>query len=366
MMSKSKLLGIEFCRGLSTYAVILVHSGDETWELPIADSAITFRLFFYFAVPFFLATAFYFMTAKAGIEKPLKLWRSRLERLVVPYSIWSAIFLFSRVVIFTLENKIERLQQLLQDPPSIIFLGGASYHLYFLPLLLTGTSLIMFIPLLDKLRVGKYSLVFLSVISIFLYCLLKGSGNAFQLGSNVAFESLLDSWQLTSEDLPLLRLILVEFSWIIQCLPYFFVALTLHRFLQSAIILDSVSSKIGWGLAFLFVNSIGTLFLPGALCELLQAYTLLLFSLAVSNHFSGSRAANFSASIGACSFGIYLFHPFAMRIVKFMLGKVFPSTILSISIASMLTLSIPCFLVSWLVVTQLSRNKVMTKYLFSA
>ena len=198
-MKKSRLLGIELCRGLATYAVILVHSGDETWGIPVDPNAVTFRLLFYFAVPYFLATAFYFMTANPEIGKSPKFWRSRVDRIVIPYACWTVIFLISRVIVFTLSHKPDRLQQLLQDPVSIIFLGGASYHLYFLPLLLAGTSLILLMPLLTKLKVSKYGLLFLSVVSIFSYHLLEASGNSFQLGTNVAFQSLLNSWQMTPE-----------------------------------------------------------------------------------------------------------------------------------------------------------------------
>jgi hypothetical protein len=49
-MGKARLLGIELFRGISTYAVILVHSGDETWNLPSSAAAIEFRYHFYFAV----------------------------------------------------------------------------------------------------------------------------------------------------------------------------------------------------------------------------------------------------------------------------------------------------------------------------
>lgn len=362
---KPKLLGIELCRGLSTYAVLLVHSGDETWGLPIDSSAITFRLFFYFAVPFFLATAFYFMTTKPDIGYSSKFWRSRVERLVIPYTIWSAIFLVSRVIVFTLDNKPDRLQQLLQDPLSIFFLGGASYHLYFLPLLFAGTSLVLLMPLLSKLKVGNYGLVILSVLSIFLYHLLEVSGNGFRLGKNVAFQSLLTSWQLNPEQYSWLRLASVEIAWIIKCLPYFFIALTLNQFLRDTKSLRSVFATVGWAIAFVLSDSVG-IFLPGVLQEVLLAYTLLLFSISLSNYLSVKKIANLAASAGACSFGIYLIHPFVMNIVKPVVGRILPGVTAYITIFSMLMLSIPCFLVSWLVVIYLSRNKLTANYLFSA
>lgn len=358
-----KQLGIELWRGLSVYAVILVHSGDESWGIAIDSGAITFRLYFYFAVPFFLATAFYLTTAHPETITSRKFWRSRIQRLVIPYAIWSAIFLVSRVIVFTLSNRPERLQKLLQDPLSLAFLGAASYHLYFLPLLLTGTLWVLLVPLLNQIRFSKYSLAALSMISVFLYHVLEASGNAFQLGENVAFQSLLSAWQLSPEHYPWLRLALVEVAWMIRCLPYFFIALTLNRFVPYA---EGFHRPVRWAIAFLLSNTLGKLLLPGALQEVLLAYTLLLFSLALSKYLRDSSASYFVSSMGACSFGIYLIHPFVMNFVKPVMGKMLPIATASVSITSMLLLSIPCFLLSWLAVVCLSKHKFIAKYLFGA
>ena len=174
-MKQPKLLGIELVRGLSTYAVILVHSGDQTWGLPIDPTAIQFRLFFYFAVPFFLATAFYFLPTKPDVVYSAKFWRSKVERILIPYVVWSAIFFIFRVVVFSLGRKPERLQQLFQDPLSIIFFGGASYHVYFLPLLATGTLLVLSIPLLARWRINTLGLMSIAIVSTVLYTLLEAS-----------------------------------------------------------------------------------------------------------------------------------------------------------------------------------------------
>ncbi|CAN1209211.1 Acyltransferase 3 domain-containing protein [Tumidithrix helvetica PCC 7403] len=363
-MNKNKLLGIEFCRGLSTYAVIIVHSGDETWGLPIDPSAIAFRLNFYFAVPFFLAVAFYFMTAKPEIAYSWKFWRSRVERILIPYAIWSIIFFVLRVIIFTLTNKTDRLQQFLQDPLSIVFLGGASYHLYFLALLFAGTSLVLLMPFMERLKIGKRVLLFLSVVSIALYHLLEISGNSFQLGTNVAFQNFLSYWQINAEQHPLLRLMFVEIAWTIRCLPYFFVALTLNRLLQKTIFLHTRFVTVALAILFLCTDILGSSFLPRALQEIILADTLLLFSISLSSYLSDNSVGSFSANVGACSFGIYLIHPYTMNIVKSLVGKVIPELTASISISSMLALSIPCFLLSWVVVFYLTKNKLTAKYLF--
>jgi surface polysaccharide O-acyltransferase-like enzyme len=164
-MNNQKLLGIELCRELAAYSVILVHSGDEHWGLTTDPSAIAFRLHFYFGVPFFLALAFYFLTAKPEIVYSAKFWRSRFDRILIPYAIWSIIFLILRIIIFAVSDRTDRLQELLTDPLSIVFFGGASYHLYFLALLLTGTSLVLFLPLLQKLRISNLGLLLLSIAS---------------------------------------------------------------------------------------------------------------------------------------------------------------------------------------------------------
>lgn len=366
-MTKAKLLGIEFCRELSTYAVILVHSGDENWGIPTDPLAIAFRSHFYFAVPFFLAAAFYFMTAKPEIAYSPKFWRSRIERILIPYTIWSTIFAISRVIIFTLTNKNDRLQQFLQDPLAIVFFGGASYHLYFLSLLLAGTSSILLIPFLNQLKVSKYGLLLLSSLSIILYQWLETSGNSFQLGSDIAFQGLLSEWQVNSERYPLVRLILVEVAWIIKCLPYFLLSLTLHRFPKNARLLQHVKfAPIVLAILVLGSNVLGKILFPEALQEVLLAYGLLLFSISISSYLKNNVIGALAANIGACSFGIYLIHPFTMNIVKSLIGKVLPGLTNSVSIPLMLTLSIPCFLISWLVVAYFHRHKPIAQYLFGA
>ena len=74
MSKATRLVGIDLCRGLAAFAVILVHSGDETWGLPISSQAIEFRYLFYYAVPFFLAASFYFGTKKSSLKIERKLY----------------------------------------------------------------------------------------------------------------------------------------------------------------------------------------------------------------------------------------------------------------------------------------------------
>jgi peptidoglycan/LPS O-acetylase OafA/YrhL len=368
-MQKSKLIGIELGRGLSTFAVVLVHSGDETWGAPIDPNAIGFRLLFYFAVPFFLLTAFYFMTAKSDQGNSKKFWKSRFQRICVPYILWSLVFFLSRVIVFSVGHKLERLQQLLADPLSLIFLGGASYHLYFLPLLIVGTGLLLLMPVLERLKLSSYALIFLSILSILPPYLMESSGNSFHLGDYTAFNQLTNIWQLNMVQYPWLRVALVVIAWSIRCLPYFMIAFTFNR-LPSGIRYPLLNAHpIGWAMLVILGDLPFRGLLPGTLSDLFLAFSLLLFCISLSN-FSLQRSLSNSAishillSIGACSFGIYLCHPFVMNLVKPLLNKALPQIMASVSIPSMLLISIPSFLISWLIVSYLSRNRAISKYLF--
>jgi peptidoglycan/LPS O-acetylase OafA/YrhL len=366
-MKQKKLLGVELSRGLSAYAVILVHSGDQSWGLPIDNTAIEFRLFFYFAVPFFLAVSFYFMTAKPEHVYSPKFWRSKVERILVPYAVWSAIFFVFRIIIFTLTKKPDRLQQMLQDPLSLIFFGGASVQLYFLPFLFTGFLLLLLIPLLEKWQIDTVGrLGVLTVLSIILYNALESSGNGFQLGeTSIAFKTLASDSHIDLTKNPLVRLILVEVAWIVRCLPYLSIALILNKLhLNKRLFNVKFTVPLGLMILTVFCDTFGRMLLPVGLSEPLLAFSLLLFSIAISKYFRTSNVSNLIASVGACSFGIYLIHPFTMYLVKPLLSKVIPGIADHVSIFSMLIFSLSSFVISWIIVAYLTRKKIVIKYLF--
>ena len=368
-MKKARLLGVELCRGIATYAVILVHSGDQSWGLPITSSAINFRLLFYFAVPFFLAAAFFFMASKASEVYSVKFWKPKIERILIPYALWSSIYFVSRTAIFTFSHKPDRLKLLLEDPLSVVFFGGASYQLYFLPLLFTGTFLALSLPLLWRLKnIWVGILIFLS---IFAYEALIASNNDFQLGeTSTAFSSLLQSLSIDIERYPTARFSAVQISWLIKCSPYFLTAF-LFKKLELSTKLTRAKPRTLWFLVVLFAlsDTVGRQYLPHAISELLLAFSLLALGFVLSSRLNstGSKFDSFYRSIssaGACSFGIYLLHPFTMNFVKPVVGKILPSLADSVSIYSMTLISIPCFLVSWLAVFYLSKNHFLGKYLF--
>jgi peptidoglycan/LPS O-acetylase OafA/YrhL len=365
-MSKKqpRLLGVDLCRGLAAYAVVLVHSGDETWKLPISESAIQFRLIFYFAVPFFLAAAFYFLTRRSPINISLSFWKSRAQRIIIPYTIWSLIYVALRSIFFLRTHQTDRLADYLHDPLSLVLMGGASYHLYFLPLLLTGTVLLPVAKYLVERNVKMGSLVALATLGIVYNEIVHATGNEFQLGEDIAFAHFLAAipkgiWH------EIARLILVQTAWIAKCAPYMLVALILHRLLTKLDFSKGMSARLAIVCFILFslVTTVGKVILPHSLQEVLVAYLLLLTGIFGS---SSLRETKLAASVGACSFGIYLIHPILMNLVKPLIARGFPGLSQTVSIASMLTFSISSFLLSWLIVSILGRQKRFAKYLFGA
>lgn len=364
MSKKQRLLGIDLCRGIAAYAVVLVHSGDHTWGLEVDKWATSFRLIFYFAVPFFLASSFYFMTRKRKIHFSVDFWRSRFERIVIPYVIWSAVYLILRVIFLSISNQSDRLSNFLQDPLSIVFFGGSSYHLYFIPLLLVGTSLILFSDYFASRQFKLRLLILFSIASIILNQIIIVSGNAFNLSQYLAFNELWNITSLSIENHPIARIILVYVAWLLRCLPYFFIAIILNRlYLEKGWIWFSKSSTAIFSIiVFIFANVLGNISIFKAAINPVMAYSLLIFGISLSKNIDENNWLIYN--LGNCSFGIYLIHPIIMNFIKPFLIKFGGSLTDSVTIVSMLLISIISFLSSWMLVSCMMKSKKISKYIF--
>jgi peptidoglycan/LPS O-acetylase OafA/YrhL len=258
MSETSRVAGIDLCSRLAAFAVILVHSEDETWGVPISDRAIQFRYLFYSAVPIFL-------------------------------------------------------------------------------------------------------LSFLATVSILLYQLLIVSKNDFNLGDYDAFAQLFPVALGGNIFAQAWRCILVNLAWLIRCLPYLAIALLLQAILRQDIQwLYQPVNVTAIFLVFLLVDILGAKYLPNAVSELLIAYSLLLFGIAVSQYIPDS---NLITNLGLCSFGIYLIHPLVKSIVEILLAKTLPQVTQSVSITSMLIYAISSFLFSWLAIALMQKNKLIAQYI---
>jgi len=362
-MSKvTRLNGIDLCRGLAAFAVILVHSGDETWGLPISEAAIRFRYLFYFAVPFFLAAFFYFGTKKLPLTIDRHFWQKKFKRIVLPYWLWSLLYVVMKMVIYSLTGKTAEVKQLLSDPISLIFFGGASYHLYFMPLLVAGLVLLYAANYLTKLPNQILVLVSFSVFSLIAYQLLINANNDFNLGTATAFSGLMELVPQNDIIYQPARVVLVYLSWTVRCLPYFAIALLVNHILKQNVgrWFYSLTTVVTLFVICILANAFAEQTLPIALSETIIAYSLLLFGISLSKYLPASK---WITNLGACSFGIYLIHPLIKSGVDILLAKFLPQIALSISILSMLTYSTLTFLVSWLVIYLMQRHKFIAQYI---
>jgi peptidoglycan/LPS O-acetylase OafA/YrhL len=362
---KQRLSGIDLSRGIAAYAVIQVHSGDETWGLPIEPSAIAFRVLFYFAVPFFLAASFFFSTGKASSCTSWSFWKSRIERIAIPYAVWSLLYVIVRFAFFSLKGDVSKRQALLHDPFSIAFFGGASYHLYFLPLLFAGTFLIFLIYYLEKYKIGLPGLTIVAGLSILLEMALVRSGNEFQLGRYIAFEGLANAIAPGANDNNFIRFILIQISWMVKCLPYILIAVILKQWLNRVGVarLTTLPASILFFVTFVLADLLKSYFFASSFSDLVVAYSLLLSGISISKLLGDNK---FLKSLGACSFGIYLIHPIIMNLVEPFVHRIYPASASEVSILSMMAFCIPSFLFSWIAVSLLKREKRISTILFGS
>lgn len=381
-----KLLGIELVRGIAAFAVVLVHSGDGTWG-EMSKGVEYLRNLFSFHVPFFLAVSFYFFFKKILCSKDdscsITELKQRSWRILFPYLKWTLIYLVFRCAFFFLSKDYKSISKLLDDPISILFLGGASYHLYFLPLLLSGTITFYFLNrLIKKWNLTKGLIIFL--IGILMNFLISATGNQFQLGPNIAFEELFKNWGMDSEDLVIIRLVSVFAVWSVTCLPYIGAAITLNcievadsndsdlikkvrqnfllaTLIRSRYVLLASSSLIFLSSTFL-IDSSSPL---RAFQKVTIAFSLLIIAILISRNISINEnvLARVSIDLGKCTLGIYLIHPIFIRTVRFGLAYLFPNFLEDVSVSSVLLISSISFSISWFTIHNMTRNKLLIRYL---
>lgn len=355
--------GIDLCRGIAAFAVIMVHSGDETWGIPISDRAVDFRYWFYFAVPFFLATSFYFATRKLPLQLDAVFWRRKLRRIIIPYLTWSTIYLALNSVVWLLTNEVDLISELLADPLAIVLFGAACYHLYFMPLLFVGYLLLYAANHLVALKHTRGWLAIGCLVSIGIYSGLIASNNDFNLAGYTAFESLLSQLDVENWLYPLGRTVLVFLAWIIRCLPYFFGALLINQLTQQPEFMSWLHRR--WAAASAFVvfaltNTVGREFIADAVSEIIIAFSLLIFALSISSFL---RTHILITNLGLCSFGIYLLHPMFKTIVELIVITLLPEMAQSVSVSSMLVYALLTFIISWLAIALLLKNKLLAQYI---
>lgn len=362
MLKNQRLSGIDMCRGIAIFAVILVHSGDKTWGVSVDALAEEFRISFYFAVPFFLATAFYFTLSKDIHSKLTHTIFPRIKRILFPYLVWTGIYMIIRPLFFILAGNTNKIKNYFQDPLGLILFGGSSYQLYFLPLLILGTITLL---LIQKYRSPSYKeSVFFLLCSFVVNHILDITNNKFKLGPNIAFEQVLNFTNINPTENPVIRVFSVFIALTVVCLPYIYSGILLRKlinkyglnFLQSWIAL--VTSLV----TFIVVNYFGSKLIPQVFVGPIQGYSLLIIGISSSNKFNLDH--RLIKHLGHASLGMYLIHPILMNVVKIVIGHIYPVLLGSVTIKSMLILSSTTFGLSWLVISCILQVNFISKILF--
>jgi peptidoglycan/LPS O-acetylase OafA/YrhL len=354
-----RLIGIDLFRGLAIYAVVIVHTDEGITVLPPVWAWIT--NFSLFAVPFFLATSFYLSINKLYLSRGTYPLRSRLIRLLLPYGFWTALYLLYKVARYAAAREPSKLLNLFNDPLSLFFFGGAAFHLYFLPLLITGTFLLKFSEILIKREVPLKGLALIGIVCILIYELLLVSGS-YPNNSSIPFQMPLASVFPAINSNPLLRWMLVELSYILRCLPYVLVGMCLfHPNTGNFWLKLPVRYALVPLFMFFICNVFGSHFLPQSVHEITRGYTALVAAIALSNCLKDRAIIR---NIGLCSFGIYLIHLFFVEVFQSIAVHVYPDYFYYISTASLIVISITILLVSWVATILLMKRKSLSWIMF--
>lgn len=164
---------VDTLKFIAAFGVIIIHLAPST---ELAEKVT--RIFSIIAVPFFLFISLHFFFNKTVAISKFSIRVFNLDRLLVPYLIWSIIYSLMRYVKYQLTNDPNTL-----DAIGVIFFGQAAVHLYFVPLLVAFQAIAL-VPILI-LRSGRYKyLAIVIFLSVLVYSL-AGTSNNF-LGFNNA------------------------------------------------------------------------------------------------------------------------------------------------------------------------------------
>jgi peptidoglycan/LPS O-acetylase OafA/YrhL len=266
---------IDAAKLLAAFGVVMIHLAPST---PAAQ--LLSQIFLSFAVPFFLTIALYFFVNKAcGMER-LGFSELRMDRIFIPYAVWTVVYVVLRLIKYRVQHKLVHL-----DIVPALFYGGSGVQMYFLPLLLLFEALAMVVLLFCRKPPSL-------LVGIFL---LVGAGFFGYIGSRenyFGFQKCLER----------------------GCIYVFFAFLL--RYSQSNLFGRRVNMFSGGIVAALTVVATIVDYFPEWLAYIggpLAGYSIA--ALALNLNFAVSEAPwRFFLS---CSYGIYLAHPVFLEAIQF-------------------------------------------------
>lgn len=351
MEQPGRLRGVDLLRALAAYGVVSIHS---LASLPAEASTVYWNtMFLGFVVPYFLATAFYFDFGRLQRQGTLSFLRSRFDRLLIPYLVWSALFVALRCGLYAATSRPDATADITGRPFEILFLGKAAAPLYFIPLLFMGELLAVLLVAEFGDRLRDWRLVsLLAALSLILACL-----------DPLRYDPALKDPALSSAA----KVSLTLFFYLVWCCPFVALALVFR--------LEPVGARIRsipWPLAVLLAVSLLALDSLNVLHtidgywgpvgrEPFLAFGALTLGIAVSDLVPQSRWLD---SLAACSFGIFLMHPFVIETLELVLARSGAFRGLRTDAPIVATFALLVFLLSWAFVAGTMRVPLLARFLY--
>ncbi len=364
-----KLLGIDIFRSIAAYGVVLIHG---LGEIPRdSNSLIITNFFTAFSVPFFLITSFYFSRKAILLNDTKKYLNNRIQRIIIPYFVWTIIYLLARSIQYLIGNK-ESFNRLIFDPINIIFFGAAGVQLYFIPMLFCGILVAIIITKFFKPIKSNLLAYICFLLSIWLFDLIVKTGNDFILGQGIAFKHLINISIFNNFGIfqNFLRVILVALAWIIRCMPYIIFSIIIHDFQDKKLLSKYINFERIRKYRWITLVLIPLFIVAGFLCNLYLInlfipYILFIYAMVISDLITPISLISLVVNgLGRFSFGIYLIHALLTAGFLPIVIKLYPQ-IMTYHLSSVMLIisSGVIFLISLTITYLISLNKTASRIL---
>ena len=317
-MKKAYLPSIEYIRGVSMLGVVAIHIGAQYLTNPtpnlhlIAILEIASR----FSVPIFFFISAFGLFYKIDLAAPfdyLKFLRRRFKAVLLPYLIWSALYLLHDDFFYgtTILD--------VYSAPEVLFFGLAKYQLYFLVILIWFYLLMpLWIFLIRKMTPARLAVIFLAQIGFNYFS--SYSVELFQFTYSLPEDSTLRmflQWRLNYLVLHYVAIFLLGGMLAVRS-EKFFKWLAENKKIVSATFLAALTIHLGYFYYLIYVRKFSALAAINTAHQLSPtgffytiAASIFLFMLFQCIDFGKIIRAGLSL-LGKNSFFVYLFHPLAI------------------------------------------------------
>lgn len=352
--------GVDLGRAVAAIAVVVIHA-SAAGDAPVSPGTVTLREIANFAVPFFLATSAFFAVRSIGPTRSAwSVARARLGRLLLPYAAWTAIYIGLKAVSAQLADDPERLDALFEDPGRLVFLGGASVQLYFLPMLAVG---MLMLPLVDTMvRALRYraDAIGFAAVCLVPYWYLGWNGNAYDIATATGLRDAIDPTRVEAVD-AVVRVLVVLAVWALRLLPYLGLAVVVRAYRLDERVPRALL-VVGAAL-WLWVELMVRPFQPFILRELSVSFPLLLACFALRSPAPGARLTRVVSSVAKHSFGIFLAHTAVLQVVQDVVDRARPGTLDTVTPGLVIATTVPTFLLAWVAAVVIDRIRPLRRLL---